>query len=127
MSSHSEQATAAGAAFAELVAIVELLRDPVGCPWDAEQTHTSLRPNMLEETYEALEAIDSGDPRSLEDELGDIVTQIVFHADIARRDDNFDAASICNSVREKLVHELSADMRFSRSQRSRWIRCLIFN
>ena len=103
MSSHSEQATAAGAAFAELVAIVELLRDPGGCPWDAEQTHTSLRPNMLEETYEALEAIDSGDPRSLEDELGDIVTQIVFHADIARRDDNFDAASICNSVREKLV------------------------
>ena len=103
MSSHSEQATAAGAAFAELVAIVELLRDPGGCPWDAEQTHTSLRPNMLEETYEALEAIDSGDPRSLEDELGDIVTQIVFHADIARRNDNFDAASICNSVREKLV------------------------
>ena len=103
MSSQSEQATAAGAAFAELVAIVELLRNPGGCPWDAEQTHTSLRPNMLEETYEALEAIDSGDPRSLEDELGDIVTQIVFHADIARRNDNFDAASICNSVREKLV------------------------
>jgi len=103
LSSQSEQATAAGAAFAELVAIVELLRDPGGCPWDAEQTHASLRPNMLEETYEALEAIDSGDPKSLEEELGDVITQVVFHADMARRDDNFNAASICNAVREKLV------------------------
>ena len=103
MSSQSEQAGAAGTAFAELVATVELLRDPGGCPWDAEQTHVSLRPNLLEETYEALEAIDSGDPSGLEDELGDIVTQIVFHADIARREDNFDAASICNAVRDKLV------------------------
>ncbi len=103
MSSQSEQARAAGAAFGELVATVELLRDPGGCPWDAEQTNISLRPNLLEETYEALEAIDSGDPAGLEDELGDIVTQIVFHADIARREDNFDAASICNAVRDKLV------------------------
>lgn len=103
LSSQNEQARAAGTAFAELVATVELLRNPGGCPWDAEQTHVSLRPNLLEETYEALEAIDSGDAGSLEDELGDIVTQIVFHADIARRADNFDAASVCNSVREKLV------------------------
>ncbi len=103
LSSQSEQATAAGAAFAELVATVELLRNPGGCPWDAEQTHSSLRPNMLEETYEALEAIDSGDLGSLEDELGDLVTQIIFHADIARRDDNFDAASICSAVRNKLI------------------------
>ncbi len=104
MSSLSEQAKLAGEAFAELIATVELLRDPGGCPWDAEQTHVSLRPNLLEETYETLEAIDSGDPKSLEEELGDIITQIVFHADMARREDNFDAASICNAVREKLIH-----------------------
>ncbi|NQW21111.1 MAG: MazG family protein [Chloroflexi bacterium] len=104
MSSLSEHAKAAGEAFAELTATVELLRDPGGCPWDAEQTHVSLRPNLLEETYEALEAIDSGDPKSLEEELGDIITQIIFHADMARREDNFDAASICNTVREKLIH-----------------------
>ena len=103
LSSQSEQAKTAGAAFAELVATVEVLRNPGGCPWDAEQTHISLRPNLLEETYEALEAIDSGDPGSLEDELGDIVTQIVFHADIARREGNFDAASVCDTVRDKLV------------------------
>ena len=60
LSSQSDQATKAGTAFAELVATVEELRNPGGCPWDAEQTHLSLRPNLLEETYEALEAIDSG-------------------------------------------------------------------
>ena len=103
LSSQSEQAKAAGTAFAELTATVELLRDPGGCPWDAEQTHSSLRPNLLEETYETLEAIDSGDPKSLEEELGDIITQIVFHADMARRVDDFDGASICNAVREKLI------------------------
>lgn len=103
MSSQSDQANKAGTAFAELVAVVELLRNPGGCPWDAEQTHVSLRPNLLEETYETLEAIDSGDPASLEEELGDIITQIVFHADVARQEDNFDAASICDAVREKLI------------------------
>jgi MazG family protein len=93
----------AGTAFAELVATVEELRNPGGCPWDAEQTHLSLRPNLLEETYEALEAIDSGDAGSLEEELGDVITQIVFHADMARRENNFDAASICDAVRDKLI------------------------
>ncbi len=103
MSSQSDQATNAGTAFAGLVATIELLRNPCGCPWDAEQDHLSLRPNLLEETYEALEAIDSGDPKHLEEELGDIVTQVVFHADMARRENDFDAASICNAVRDKLV------------------------
>ena len=70
MSSLSEQAKTAGEAFAELTATVELLRDPGGCPWDAEQTHISLRPNLLEETYETLEAIDSGDSGGLAEELG---------------------------------------------------------
>jgi MazG family protein len=102
--SRSDQANAAGEAFAELTATVELLRDPGGCPWDAEQTHVSLRPNLLEETYETLEAIDSGDPKNLEEELGDIITQIVFHADMARRVDEFSVASICDAVRQKLIH-----------------------
>ncbi|SVE34087.1 uncharacterized protein METZ01_LOCUS486941, partial [marine metagenome] len=60
----SGQAQSAGEAFAELVDTVEILRNPGGCPWDAEQTHASLRPNLLEETYETLDAIDSGDPAS---------------------------------------------------------------
>mgnify|MGYP002630306636 FL=1 len=103
LSSPSEQAKAAGEAFAELTATVELLRNPGGCPWDAEQTHVSLRPNLLEETYETLEAIDSGDPKNLEEELGDIIIQILFHADIARREDNFDAASVCEVIRNKMI------------------------
>ena len=102
-SSRSEQAKAAGEAFAELTATVELLRNPGGCPWDAEQTHVSLRPNLLEETYETLEAIDSGDSDGLAEELGDIMIQILFHADIARREDGFDAAAVCNVIREKMI------------------------
>ncbi len=103
LSLHSEQAATAGKAFAELAAVVEQLRAPGGCPWDAEQTHISLRPNLLEETYEALEAIDSGNPKNLEEELGDIIIQILFHADIARRENGFDAASVCDSIREKMI------------------------
>ncbi|MQG88813.1 MAG: MazG family protein [SAR202 cluster bacterium] len=99
----SEQFSKAGDAFSELCAIIERLRDPGGCPWDSEQTHASLRPNLLEETYETLEAIDIEDSKSLEEELGDILMQIVFHADIGRRIGNFDAASICQAVRSKLI------------------------
>jgi len=99
----TESAKLAGEAFAELVATIETLRDPGGCPWDAEQTHESLRPNLLEETYEALEAIESGDPSGIEEELGDIATQIIFHADIARRVDGFTSATLMNAVREKLI------------------------
>ncbi|MDG0866887.1 MazG family protein [Candidatus Lucifugimonas marina] len=101
--SQSDQAKSAGEAFANLVATVELLRDPGGCPWDAEQTHISLRPNLLEETYETLEAIDSGDSSALAEELGDIMIQILFHADIARRGDGFDAAAVCDVIREKMI------------------------
>jgi XTP/dITP diphosphohydrolase len=103
LSSLSDQAKTAGEAFAELAATVELLRGPRGCPWDAEQTHVSLRPNLLEETYETLEAIDSGDSDGLTEELGDIMIQILFHADIARRENGFDAAAVCNVIREKMI------------------------
>ena len=89
--------------FQFLVDTVRTLRDPGGCPWDAEQTHQSLRPNLLEEAYEMLEAIEDADANALEEELGDVMIQIVFHADIARRNGDFDAESVCQKVAEKLI------------------------
>ncbi len=89
--------------FEFLVDTVRMLRDPGGCPWDAEQTHQSLRSNLLEEAYEMLEAIEGGDAKALEEELGDVMIQIVFHADIARRNGDFDADTVCQKVAEKLI------------------------
>ena len=89
--------------FQFLVETVRTLRDPGGCPWDAEQTHQSLRPNLLEEAYETLEAIGDADADALEEELGDVMVQIIFHADIARRNGDFDADSLCRKVAEKLI------------------------
>lgn len=103
MSEISMSARRAGDAFARLIATVERLRDPGGCPWDADQTHSSLRQYLLEETYELLDALDSGDSEGVEEEIGDILTQVAFHADIARRDGRFDAASAAEKVREKLI------------------------
>jgi XTP/dITP diphosphohydrolase len=76
-----DAAPAPGARLLDLVAVMDQLR--TGCPWDAEQTHASLAPYLLEETYEALEALDSGDPLALRDELGDVLLQVVFHARLA--------------------------------------------
>ncbi len=90
-------------AYQHLVNTVRTLRDPDGCPWDAEQTHSSLRPNLMEEAYETLEAIENGDAGGLEEELGDLLIQIVFHADIARRNGDFDAETVCGKVAEKLI------------------------
>jgi XTP/dITP diphosphohydrolase len=73
--------TVPGARVLDLVQVMDRLR--TGCPWDAEQTHASLAPYLLEETYEALEALDSGDPLALRDELGDVLLQVVFHARLA--------------------------------------------
>ena len=89
--------------FQFLVDTVRTLRDPDGCPWDAEQTHQSLRPNMLEEAYEMLEAIENADPHALEEELGDVMIQIIFHADIARRNGDFDIDSVSRKVAQKLI------------------------
>ena len=93
---------AAGEAYGDLVQLVETLRDPGGCPWDREQTHVSLRPHLIEEAYEALEAFDSRDNNAIEEELGDLMTHVVFHADIGRREDAFDGASVARRVIEKL-------------------------
>ena len=73
-----------------LIDIVATLRSENGCQWDREQTHKSLRPNMLEEAYEAVDAIDEGDILNLREELGDVLLQVVLHAQIAKDNNNFD-------------------------------------
>jgi tetrapyrrole methylase family protein / MazG family protein len=83
--------------------IAERLRAPDGCPWDREQTHESLRPHLLEEAYEALAALDSGDPARLRDELGDLLLQIALHAEIARQEGTFNANEVARRLNEKLI------------------------
>ena len=95
---------AATAALAELVTIVERLRDPEdGCPWDLEQTHSSLTPYVLEEAHEVADAIRQGDPEQLQDELGDLLLQVVLHARIASEAGQFDLAAIARGISAKLV------------------------
>jgi len=89
--------------FAELVKTVAKLRSPEGCPWDREQTHHSLKQYAIEETYEVVEAIDSGDPDKLEDELGDFLLQVLLHAQIASESGQFDISDVCRRIREKLL------------------------
>ena len=89
--------------FQTLVDIVAKLRAPGGCPWDREQTHESLKRNLLEEAHEVLEAIDGGDPSVLTEELGDILVQIAFHADIAREAGQFDFGDVIERINRKLI------------------------
>ena len=74
----------------DLVEIMSLLRSENGCPWDREQTHASIRKNFIEETYEAVEAIDEDNPDKLKEELGDVLLQVVFHAQMEKEKGNFD-------------------------------------
>jgi tetrapyrrole methylase family protein/MazG family protein len=83
--------------------VVARLRAPGGCPWDREQTHESLRPYLLEETYELLEAIDSGDDGRIMEELGDLLLQVAMHAEIASEQSRFDAAKVSETVAAKMV------------------------
>jgi XTP/dITP diphosphohydrolase len=88
----------------QLVQVMDQLRSPGGCPWDAQQTHESLARYLLEETYEALEAMDQGDLGSLREELGDLLLQVVFHARIAQEaDPTFSLDAIAQGVVDKLV------------------------
>jgi XTP/dITP diphosphohydrolase len=88
----------------QLVQVMDQLRGPGGCPWDAEQTHESLARYLLEETYEALEAMDQGDLVSLREELGDLLLQVVFHARIAQEiESDFSLDAIAQGVVDKLV------------------------
>ncbi len=92
-----------GEALAELARIADRLRAPDGCPWDREQTHASLRPFLLEEAYEALEALDAGDAAKLREELGDLLFQVVIHAQLAREEGRFDLGDVAGLLSEKLV------------------------
>jgi MazG family protein len=89
--------------FDRLVAVMDRLRDPGGCPWDREQTLQSLAPYFLEEAYEVVDAIADGDPEKLREELGDLLIQIVFVARITREKDWFDVDGICESISEKMI------------------------
>ncbi len=94
---------AAGAWFARLVALQARLRSPKGCPWDREQTHASLRKYLIEEAYEALDAMDSADPRKFASELGDLLLQVVFHANIAESEGRFGISDVIEAVYTKMV------------------------
>jgi len=87
-----------------LVDIIARLRAPDGCPWDRKQTHASLRENLLEECYEVLEALDEGDPEKLCDELGDLLMQVVLHAQIAAEAGEFELGDVARDINAKLVH-----------------------
>jgi MazG family protein len=90
--------------FRELVGVIKALRTPgTGCPWDLEQTHRTLRPYLLEETYETLEAIDRGDDRGLREELGDLLLQVVLHAQLADDRQVFSIADVARGIAEKMV------------------------
>ena len=82
---------------------MERLQEPGGCPWDLEQTHESLKPYLIEEAYEALDAIDSGDDTALAEELGDVLLQVVFHSTLARRTGRFTIDDVANATAMKMV------------------------
>lgn len=90
--------------FSTLVKIIAKLRAPDGCPWDRKQTHASLRENLLQECYEVLEALDEGEPKKLQDELGDLLMQIVLHAQIAAEAGEFELKDVIKSINTKLIH-----------------------
>src|ERR687890_2880209 len=92
-----------GAKFEQLVEIMRVLRAPDGCPWDREQTHASLRPFVLEETYEVLEAIESGSPAELREELGDFLFEAVFLAQISEERGDFGIGDAIDAICDKLI------------------------
>ena len=93
-----------GSALLDLVVVMDRLRSPGGCPWDAEQTHASLLPYLVEETYEAVEAIESGDRAHMTEELGDVLLQVVFHARVAQEHAQapFDIDDVAAGIADKL-------------------------
>jgi len=105
---HAKGAVPGGAAAAKelrlLLGVVDCLRDPEGgCPWDKEQTHESIRGSLLEESYEAIDAIDEKDDGHLKEELGDVLLQTVLHSQMAQEAGAFDFAGVLKALREKLV------------------------
>lgn len=95
----------AGVSAAALAAIMARLRSADGCPWDREQTHETLKPHLVEETYEVIDAIENGKvTHDLEEELGDLLLQVAFHAQLAAEDDRFDLAEVADRISAKLLH-----------------------
>lgn len=92
-----------GEAFERLVQITAQLRAPDGCPWDKEQTHQTLRASLIEETAETLDAIEKNDDENLREELGDLILQPIFHAQIASETNRFDIADVLTEICEKLI------------------------
>jgi tetrapyrrole methylase family protein/MazG family protein len=92
-----------GERFEDLVAVQARLRAPGGCPWDREQTHATLRTYLIEETYEVLDAIESGNAGELAEELGDLLLQVLFHADLSRESGKFDISDVITGIHDKMV------------------------
>lgn len=88
----------------ELIGVIAKLRSPEGCPWDRAQTHSSLRSNMLEEAYEAVDAIDDGDMPHLREELGDVLLQVLLHSQIASENGDFTIDDVAKELKDKLIH-----------------------
>jgi tetrapyrrole methylase family protein/MazG family protein len=109
----------------KLASLVERLRGDSGCPWDKEQTRETLKPMLIEEAYEVLDALDAGDPAELKEELGDLLFQIVFHAQIAQERGEFDLADVINRSQEKMVRRHphifgNADLKTSEDVLKNW-------
>lgn len=94
---------ARGTRVLDLVAVLDRLRSPGGCPWDAQQTHESLLEYLIEECYEVVEAVEGGDADALREELGDVLLQVVFHARIAQDEAGFDIDDVASAIVDKLV------------------------
>ena len=121
--------SAAGERLLDLVRVMARLRGPDGCPWDREQTHATLARHLLEETHETLEAIDAGDPERLRDELGDVLLQIVFHAQMAAEAGDFDVDAVAEgggtdaafaALQTRSGRAAAAASRARRSSSSKW-------
>ncbi len=99
--------------FDDLCEIMRILREPGGCPWDREQTHESIKSSFIEETYEVIEAINKNDKTLMCEELGDVLLQVVFHAEIERGENTFDISDVCDGICKKLIerhpHVFAAD------------------
>ena len=109
----------------KLVDLVALLRGDQGCPWDREQTRETLKPMLIEEAYEVLDALDAADPQELREELGDLLFQVVFHAQIAHERGEFDLGDVIDRLHEKMIRRHphvfgSADLRTAGDVLKNW-------
>ena len=89
--------------FQKLVELMDVLRGPQGCPWDKEQTRETLKPHLVEETYEVLHALDGTDANELCEELGDLLFQVIFHSRISKENGEFDVYAVCRKLYEKMI------------------------